>query len=967
MSFIFMNLAPMSFLKKITDTGIDSDFTIQKKRSIVLSNYMALVLSAASILLFLIVPQNHNLGAFKEMLFEIFIFSLPILLNHFRATTFSRLYLCWLPPVLLMLYMTSAMINAQVVYVSSYDGLRFYLLAMSCIPYLLIDSSRVGFLIAGILPGLICLVFCDPILELIGVGYELKGVHDPGYSFTPLRALVSYLIVSGSCISLNFIITKSDQVNQELLNELTEKNKLIREQSKNEVLQLNQQLRVNLDQLSEREFILNQSQRIAKVGSWEYRTEDQSVFWTDEMYNIFGLDKAFRLEPENFLDFIWEDQRPLVVSATQELLKEGTPYDLTVCIKTPLVNKKWIRIYAYPIQQADAIIGVGGICHDVTFYKEAEELTRASEMKYRSLFEQASDPIMITDFKGRFIDVNAALCNLFGYTKNELAHLNISKLIDPGQLKEDPIRFEVLARGEQVFNERRMIHKDGTVIEVEANVKMFGEGQLMAIARDVTQRKRIEHEKERARYLLNERIKELTTLYRVGRILNDKQAPTNQMLEDVVFILPFGWQYPEITAARIYLDGQEYKTPNYAEAHSRQQAEIRTSTGQKGILEVIYLEARPEETEGPFLKEERDLINMVAEMVQIYLARKEESEELSRSQANLSATINNTTIMIWSVDMDYNLIMFNKPFYNYIKETYQIEIQQGSRIFASSQHPERQEMHNKWEQIYLRALAGEIVSLEESRKGRDFYYSLSPIIENNQVIGVSVFAENVTDRKNRDRELAETTRELGEMKLMALRSVMSPHFIFNVLNSIQFFIAKNDRLNAINYLSTFSKLIRSVLTQSVNNKIKLADEIEMLKNYTQLEMTRFENKFDFILKVDPELDPESVEIPSLLIQPYVENAILHGLYNKAEHGTLTISICEKNDTLIFVIEDDGIGRKAAMQLRQQNFPLHKSMGIRLTEERLKLINQHHQTTFEIEDLERESIPSGTRVTIRIKL
>jgi LytS/YehU family sensor histidine kinase len=129
-------------------------------------------------------------------------------------------------------------------------------------------------------------------------------------------------------------------------------------------------------------------------------------------------------------------------------------------------------------------------------------------------------------------------------------------------------------------------------------------------------------------------------------------------------------------------------------------------------------------------------------------------------------------------------------------------------------------------------------------------------------------------------------------------------------------------------------------------------------------MTRFENKFDFILKLDPDLDSDSIEIPSLLIQPYVENAILHGLYNKLDHGILSIAVSEKDDTLIFVIEDNGIGRQAALKLKQQSFPLHKSMGIRLTEERLKLINQHHHTTFHIEDLDH---PFGTRVTVRIKL
>jgi LytS/YehU family sensor histidine kinase len=196
---------------------------------------------------------------------------------------------------------------------------------------------------------------------------------------------------------------------------------------------------------------------------------------------------------------------------------------------------------------------------------------------------------------------------------------------------------------------------------------------------------------------------------------------------------------------------------------------------------------------------------------------------------------------------------------------------------------------------------------------------------------------------------------------------MNPHFVFNALNSIQFFIAKNDRLNAISYLSTFSKLIRGILTNSVSNKVKLSEEIELLKHYVNLELLRFENKFDFILTIAPEIEVETIEIPSLLIQPYVENAILHGLYNKPTKGTLKISVHEDKDSLLFEIEDDGVGREAARKLRQQNFPQHKSMGTILTEERLRLINLEEKASYEIIDLFNEGKSSGTLVKIWVAM
>jgi PAS domain S-box-containing protein len=406
----------------------------------------------------------------------------------------------------------------------------------------------------------------------------------------------------------------------------------------------------------------------------------------------------------------------------------------------------------------------------------------------------------------------------------------------------------------------------------------------------------------------------------------------------------------------LWVDQQERETffkAYYLNGNASQEAKLRRKDG-----EIFYASISAQRI---VLADENHMIVVIRDITE----RKEEQEQLILSQANLRATINNTEVLIWSVDRNFKLITFNKPFASYVKKQYGIDVKPGSNIFRSSGHPEESEMVEKWTQIYTRGLAGEVITMEETRFGIDFQYSLSPIIEGDHIVGVSIFADNITERKAHDRALAEANKKVGELKLMALRSAMSPHFVFNVLNSIQFFIAKNDRLNAINYLSTFSKLIRSILSHSVNNKIKLADEIELLKNYVQLEMTRFENKFNFILDVNPDVDVDGIEIPSLLIQPYVENAILHGLYKKQDRGTLQIRINEQQGTLVFEIEDDGIGREAAIKLKNENFPSHKSMGIKLTEERLRLINEYHRAAFEIEDLVNENGPCGTRVRITV--
>ncbi len=135
---------------------------------------------------------------------------------------------------------------------------------------------------------------------------------------------------------------------------------------------------------------------------------------------------------------------------------------------------------------------IRGSIIDITERKRAEEELRLSEQRYRSLIDQASDPIMITDQSGNFLDVNISFCNLFGYSKKEMLQLNVRNIIDPKQLEKQPMRFDRLIKGEQVFNQRNMIDKSGNIIEVEANVKMLPDGRILAIARDITERRKAE-------------------------------------------------------------------------------------------------------------------------------------------------------------------------------------------------------------------------------------------------------------------------------------------------------------------------------------------------------------------------------------------------------------------------------------------------------------------------------------------
>jgi tetratricopeptide (TPR) repeat protein len=221
--------------------------------------------------------------------------------------------------------------------------------------------------------------------------------------------------------------------------------------------------------------------------------------------------------------------------------------------------------------------------------------------------------------------------------------------------------------------------------------------------------------------------------------------------------------------------------------------------------------------------------------------------------------------------------------------------------------------------------------------------------------------------ENIQRELLHKT---SEMEMQALRAQMNPHFIFNCLNSINCFILKSESRAASDYLTQFSRLIRLVLNNSKKAWIPLDDEIDMLRLYLDMEKLRFRDAFHYDLYCGEGVDPSSLFIPPLLLQPFVENAIWHGLMHKKENGLVTISFMVEGDILHCTITDNGVGRSAAASAGSKSSQAHKSMGIQITRERLALINgelNDEKVVFNIEDIiDKSGRASGTKVNLSIR-
>ncbi|MDQ6608930.1 MAG: histidine kinase [Bacteroidota bacterium] len=198
------------------------------------------------------------------------------------------------------------------------------------------------------------------------------------------------------------------------------------------------------------------------------------------------------------------------------------------------------------------------------------------------------------------------------------------------------------------------------------------------------------------------------------------------------------------------------------------------------------------------------------------------------------------------------------------------------------------------------------------------------------------------ERSEKEKLLAEMRHKTSELEMQALRSQMNPHFIFNSLNSINRFILQNDKAQASGYLTKFSRLVRLILQNSQSALITLESELESLQLYLELEAVRFDHHFDFKITVSGELETDIIKVPPLIIQPYAENAIWHGLMHKEEKGHLEIEIFQSDDVLCCKISDDGIGRKKAAELKSKSASTHKSMGMQITASRIEMLQQKKQ-------------------------
>lgn len=257
----------------------------------------------------------------------------------------------------------------------------------------------------------------------------------------------------------------------------------------------------------------------------------------------------------------------------------------------------------------------------------------------------------------------------------------------------------------------------------------------------------------------------------------------------------------------------------------------------------------------------------------------------------------------------------------------------------------------------------------ESYYGRRFVWLGIALLIICAGLGIAYVTKRIVDRRNRDRNVKLELKNLKmALELKSIYAQINPHFIFNTLSTGLYFIKKGMMKEAYSHITTFSDLLRSFLKASRNKYINLEEDIENLENYIRLQLTRFENRFEYEIEVSPEIDTEITLVPSLLLQPIVENAIHHGLFHKEGRGRLYLGFKKgaHSNELVCIIDDNGIGREQSKLLKEQTTTKTQSYGTDMVKELINTLNQHEPIFISIEYIDKQPPETGTRVIITIK-
>jgi tetratricopeptide (TPR) repeat protein len=390
----------------------------------------------------------------------------------------------------------------------------------------------------------------------------------------------------------------------------------------------------------------------------------------------------------------------------------------------------------------------------------------------------------------------------------------------------------------------------------------------------------------------------------------------------------------------------------------------------------------------PFLKStngRKELIRVLLDIAKVYLAQKNYPEALPYAQEGLALAQTTGARQYKAIGLKmlstiYEGMGMGKSAFVYLKQYISLKDSLLNNQFKAKLFAYKSTVENEKKLAQIAWLNKEKLVSRQQLKIKQQQLQRASLLKEILIggslalvlLGIIVFRNLSLKRRNEklqsERTQAALRHKTAELEMQALRAQMNPHFIFNSLNSINRFILQNNKARASEYLTKFSRLVRLILQNSQAALIPLESELEALQLYLELEALRFDYHFDFQVHVGEDVDVSVLKVPPLVIQPFAENAIWHGLMHKEEKGHLDIELFQETGVLCCKITDDGVGRKKAAELKNRSGNTHRSMGMRITTDRIALLQQQKpmNTSIQVNDLVLpDGRADGTEVIIKL--
>jgi PAS domain S-box-containing protein len=609
---------------------------------------------------------------------------------------------------------------------------------------------------------------------------------------------------------------------------------------------------------------------------------------------------------------------------------------------------------------------------------QVEKRLRENVEKYRLLFNSCNDAMFVWNperdgMPGKFVEVNDITCQRYGYTREELLKMTPLSLSAPEMRHVVPTRVKKLLAERQVLFETEQVTKKGKRIPVEIHSRLFelkGQPTVISVARDSTERKRVEEQLKRHTHELGERVKELNCLFGISKLVEKPSVSLEEILQGIVDLIPAAWRYPEVACARIVMQGQEFKTANFRETIWILSDGVSEHDRRIACLEVCYLEEKPPMDEGPFLKEERKLLHAICERLGKIIESKRAAEALRESEERYRLLFNsgNDAVFVHQptpVGMPGRFIAVNEvgcQRYGYTRE----ELLKMTPLSLSA----REEAKSVRSRVKKLTFGGRIMfeTAHLTKEGKRIPVEISSQLFDlkGQPTVLSV-VRDMSDRKRTEEHIHALTQELMRAQ-ESERQMISRELHDRVGQDLSTLkigldtLFENDpevqselREKVLEYSGTLQETIRGVRDLAYDLRPPSIDQLSVVQAIYQYcqdfsERTGLSLDFSSAGLDDLRLDFDTEINLSRLIQEGLNNIRKH-----ADARNAKVRLISSFPNIILHIEDDGRGFD--VEKRMATITHEKRMGLRSMEERVKLLGG--------EMMIRSRPGKGTRISIEV--